>query len=640
MAEQPNVAVVPPVDSSSQPSAKPGKPSKPSVKTAVPTASSLLTPRYIPGAPPPKSATEKKKRQKKPKAPASNDGGSVAAEGDQSDAGVNVSDARSAALLDQAPAKEDVTSGRVASELVAAEEEIQEKVVEEISDDEPEVELQEWQIFKKAGAIDVLKRAIKKLEGRLDRAQPKTAKGESKVKQDDKPLSETPAFIEALIEEFKELLSAAEAEDAKRTTKQEELLKGYRLAERKAHRQAIKAAVAQAEASAAAKAASILSFLAVASTITSQNPSRPFTIPLSESERASIAKAAAVLQDDENARRSDVIDGLLNENSTGEFDGISYARLRALTKSFVPVPITPPPAETEHPPINGQGAPTSFGNMQFGTAGDIGSTPVPLTFGQVESSGLEHVHGAGTNDTVDVEDSTAEVVEGDSIPSAQAVQQEWVEVKAEDGEIPPQAGTAQDTAAVDWAADDMEDELPPIDSLHAKFGTSGQATPVSNVASADVTQVAAAPTPPTADPTETVPEEQQEEVADGASRTPAQAPKAEDEDEWITPRPLKQSSRGGRGDWRGGERGSGFRGGERGGYRGGERGSGFRGRGGSGFRGRGGEAGGGFDREGGEEGFHRGRGGYRGRGGDWRGDGERRGRGSGFRGRGAPPPPA
>lgn len=117
---------------------------------------------------------------------------------------------------------------------------------------------------------------------------------------------------------------------------------------------------------------------------------------------------------------------------------LSDARLRALTKSFVPVPITPPPAETEHPPINGQGAPTSFGNMQFGTAGDIGSTPVPLTFGQVESSGLEHVHGAGTNDAVDVEDSTAEVVEGDSIPSAQAVQQEWVEVKAEDGEIPPQ----------------------------------------------------------------------------------------------------------------------------------------------------------------------------------------------------------
>lgn len=117
------------------------------------------------------------------------------------------------------------------------------------------------------------------------------------------------------------------------------------------------------------------------------------------------------------------------------------ARLRALTKSFVPVPITPPPAETEHPPINGQGASTSFGNMQFGTAGEIGSTPAPLTFGQVESSGLEHVHGvgtAGTNDAVDVEDSTTEVVEGDSIPSAQSVQQEWVEVKAEDGEIPPQ----------------------------------------------------------------------------------------------------------------------------------------------------------------------------------------------------------
>lgn len=641
MAEQPNIAPVPPTDPSSQPSSKPGKPSKPSVKTAVPTASSLLTPRYIPGAPPPKPVAEKKKRPKKTKTPASNDGGSIAAEGDQSDAGVNVSDARSAALTDQAPAKEDVLSGRVAGELVATEKEIHEKVVEEISDDEPEAGLEEWNIFKKAGAVDILKRGIKKLETKLERVQPKTGKAETKPKQDEKPLSETPAFIEALIDELKELLSAAEAEDAKRTAKQEELLKEYRLAERKAHKKAIKAAVAQAETSAATKAVNVLSFLSLASTITSRNSSRPFTIPLTDSERASISKAALVLQDDENASRLDVIDGLLNENSTGDYDGIPYARLRALTKSFTSAPITSPPVETAQPPINGQGAATGFGNVQFGTAGEVASAPVPLTFGQVGSSGLEHVHGVGTTDMNDeggVEDSSAEVVEGGSIPSAQTVQHEWVEVKAEDGEAPLQTGTAQDTSAVDWAADDMEDELPPIDSLHAKFGTSGQATPVSNIASADVTQVAAAPTPPTVDPAENAPEQQQPEDLTGGLKASAQAPKAGDDEEWFTPRPLKQSTRGGRGDWRGGERGSSFRGGERGGYRGGDRGSGFRGRGGSGFRGRGGgEAGAGVDREGGEEGSHRGRGGYRGRGGEWRGDGERRGRGSNFRGRGAAP---
>ncbi|KAG8933618.1 hypothetical protein FRC01_007969 [Tulasnella sp. 417] len=660
MAEQPDIAPVPPADPSSQPASKPGKHSKPSVKTAVPTASSLLTPRYIPGAPPPKQAVEKKKRQKKTKAAASNDGGSIAAEGDQSDAGVNVSDARSAALTDKAPAKEDLISGRVAGELVASEKEIQEKVVEEVSDDELEAQLEEWNIFKKAGAVDILKRGIKKWEGRLERAQPKAAKGESKPKQDEKPLSETPAFIEALINELKELLSGVEAEDAKRAAKQEELLKECRLAERKAHKKAIKAAVAQAEASAATKAVSVLAFLSLASAITSRSPSRPFTIPLNDSERASIATAAQALQDDENPNRSNIIDGLLNENSTGEYDGIPYARLRALTKSFTSAPLTSPSVEITHPPINGQSVPTGFGNMQFGTAGEVAPAPAPLTFGQV-GSGLEHVHGVGadTNGAVGGEDASAEVVEGDSIPSAYAVQQEWVEVGAEDAESSLQTSTVQDTAAVDWAADDMEDELPPIDSLHAKFGTSGQATPVSNVASADVAQVAAAPTPPTAEPVESAPEQQQSEDLSGGLKASAQEPKADDDDEWITPRPSKPSARGGRGDWRGGERGSGFRGGERGGYRGGERGSGFRGRGGSGFRGRGGgEAGAGFEREGGE-GFHRGRGGYRGRGGEWRGDGERRGRGSSesriptdgrndadinvlqdFRGRGTPPPPA
>ncbi|KAG9019267.1 hypothetical protein FRB90_004536 [Tulasnella sp. 427] len=639
MAEQPNVELVPPADVSSQPSSKSGKPSKPSVKTAVPIASSLLTPRYIPGAPPPKAATEKKKRQKKPKAPASNDGGSTAAEGDQSDAGVNVSDARSAALLDQAPAQEDVSSGRVASELIATEKEIEEKVVEEVSDNEPEADLEEWSIFKKAGAIDVLKREIKRLEGRLDRT--KSAKNDPKSKQDDKPLSETPAFIAASLEQLKDLLSTSEAEDTKRIAKQEEVLKEHRLAERRAHKKALKSAVAQAEASAATKATSILSFLALASTISSRTPSRPFTVPLNDSERALIAKAAGVLQDDEAPRRSEVINGLLNENSTGDFDGIPYARLRALTKSFGPVSVTSPPSESEHPPANGHhNAPTGLGGMRFGTTSEIESAPIPLTFGQVGSSRLEHVRGVGTtSDESGVDYSTAEVVEGDSIPSAQAVQQEWVEVKAEDGQTPLQASAAQDTSAVDWAADDMEDELPPIDSLHAKFGTSGQATPVSNVASADVTQVAAAPTPPTVEVGEAAGE--QPEGTSETLKADVQAPKAEDEDDWITPRPLKPSGRGGRGDWRGGERGSGFRGGDRGGYRGGERGSGFRGRGGSGFRGRGGggEGGGGFDREGGDESFQRGRGGYRGRG-EWRGDGERRGRGSNFRGRGAPTPTA
>lgn len=178
---------------------------------------------------------------------------------------------------------------------------------------------------------------------------------------------------------------------------------------------------------------------------------------MSDSERASIVKAAQVLQDDENASRPNVIDGLLNENSTGEYDGIpcelfeleyqavgnsantefADARLRALTKSFTSAPTTSPSVETAHPSINGQGAHTGFGHMQFGTAGQVAPAPVPLTFGQVESSGLEHVHGVGTTDVKDadgVEDYTAEVVEGDSIPSAQAVQQEWVEVKAEDGE--------------------------------------------------------------------------------------------------------------------------------------------------------------------------------------------------------------
>lgn len=125
---------------------------------------------------------------------------------------------------------------------------------------------------------------------------------------------------------------------------------------------------------------------------------------------------------------------------------------------------------------------------------------------------------------------------------------------------------------IDWAADD-EEGLPSIAGLHAKFGTSGSATPDA----AEQTQAAPAP----------IATETPVSATNGHAHEAPSTPHG-DEDDGFT-----QARSGGRG-FRG--RGSGFRGGERGGYRGGERGS-FRGhRGGDrgGFRGgfRGGERGG------------------------------------------------
>jgi hypothetical protein len=165
------------------------------------------------------------------------------------------------------------------------------------------------------------------------------------------------------------------------------------------------------------------------------------------------------------------------------------------------------------------------------------------------------------------------------------------------------------SGTIDWAADD-DAELPSIAGLHAKFGTSGTATPIPETPE----EVEPSPTP----------------INGHAAEAPATPAQEEDDGFTQAGRGARGRGRGFRGNDRGGFRGN-YRGGDRGGYRGGDRG-GFRG----GFRGgdRGGDRGGQLLSHALEEqplifslGFRGGRG-------EWRGDGEFRGRGGRGRGRG------
>lgn len=179
---------------------------------------------------------------------------------------------------------------------------------------------------------------------------------------------------------------------------------------------------------------------------------------------------------------------------------------------------------------------------------------------------------------------------------------EWVErtdaVGAEEGPAQMEPATnaggadeipASNPAPIDWAEDDG-DNLPSIAGLHAKFGTSGTATPAESTP------------PPASQPDETAPPIP---VVNGVNAA-ITGPREEDDGFTQTGRGHRgrRPHGGHRGDVRGGGFRAGFRG-ERGAFRGGDRG--FRG----GFRG-------------GERGNFRGRGD-----GDWRGEGRGRGRGRG-----------
>lgn len=164
---------------------------------------------------------------------------------------------------------------------------------------------------------------------------------------------------------------------------------------------------------------------------------------------------------------------------------------------------------------------------------------------------------------------------------------EWVEHPAASAILhnaPEAEPTEEDPAgkghgALDWAAEDHQDELPPIAGLQEHFGTSGQATPIAETPAAEFGNDWSNP------------------VGDSGSKA------VNEEEDGFTTIPNKRGGHG-QGDWRGGDRGRG-------------RGS-FRGRGNGDWR----SGSGGWERKEGE-GHSGGRGGYRG---DNRGRGDIRGR--------------
>lgn len=230
----------------------------------------------------------------------------------------------------------------------------------------------------------------------------------------------------------------------------------------------------------------------------------------------------------------------------------------------------------------------------------VGTMPSGLTgstsFTFMQESELEHDPVSFENgaEWVDKEE-VAEVTETVAVGVSNETEDVQTVIEVTETVFKPSNGSS-------WADD--EGDLPPIEEIHAHFGTSGSATPAADPA------IEVAPRQP-ANAWGSVPS-----VAAVAAESPGTNGASEtfvDEEGFV-------QSRGGRGRARGGARGGGR--GERGGYRGGRGGDrgGFRGahrgeyRGGD--RGGRGRAGDNVHWRGGPDGEHRGRGRGRGRGGD------------------------
>ncbi|KAJ7132785.1 hypothetical protein C8R43DRAFT_648663 [Mycena crocata] len=485
--------------------------------------------RIVPGAPPPKevSKSARKKRKTKSKAEPSTP---------------DVLESSSAALIEKAPEASEIQEGALAPELVVQPEPETAPVAEE------EI------VLKPSPIVDLIHKRLKATSKKISRISTYASTDPEKLNEDQKGTLKTLPALEAVQKELGEVKKAVEVYEAQLVT---ELTQKRQEAE-KSEKARIASAISAAENAALTRASDLLNFLSLRSLLASGD----LSLGLENAEVTAVFSAGEALLSEAGEIKQAVLTGFMHGH--GSHEGVSFARLLEITQLSLNPPRAQTPTQETSPEAVAEVVQSNVESVQPVGISASGS------FDFMQASELE----------TPFEDNAEWVERSDA-----AGHQEEQVPESVNGQVPSEEPVAATTppeetsnAALDWAADDEEGGLPPIAGLHAKFGTSGSATPV-------------------------VVEELQTN-GHTAATDPAPAP---EEDDGFT-------------QARGRGRARGFRGGDRGGFRGGFRG------GDRGFRG------------GGDRGS---RGGYRGRG-EWRGDGERgrggRGRGRGDRGgdRGGP----
>ncbi|KIJ49432.1 hypothetical protein M422DRAFT_27797 [Sphaerobolus stellatus SS14] len=512
------------------------------------------TQRIVPGAPPP--AQLSKSQKKKRKAVLKN-------KDEEATVTVSIPDATAAALVEKVPESTDIKAGSIAEELVAP---AAETVAEAITE-KP----------KTSSGVEAINKRIKLQSKKLSRIATYSSKPESELNEDQKKSIKTIPSIQLAIHELEEARKIVENLEAEQVKE----LEHQHTEEAQAGHERLAQAVSDTTLLYQKRTSALLSLPRLSASLAAMDPST-FTLVIDDKERQAIYSLVEILTAYESDRKEEVVGEILS--GTGDFDGIAFTRILEIVESYRNPPAEPELApvsevvEEEEIVVSAEVAPPSIVESVQAPAGSFHFMQESELEGPSFEDGAEWVEKPEENDVAEVEDpNTITVAETTTI-----------EVNGiTHAEEPPVSAVS---AGLDWAADDGEG-LPSINSLHAKFGTSGAVTPEASAEDAVPAEVYV----------EAVP----------ATNGHAQGGPPVDEDGFV----MAKSGRGKQLD----TRGRGGRGGPRG--RGG-----FRGRGDGEFRGRGGFRG------------------DRGRGGDFRGGrggGEFRGRGrGGFRGGKAPETPA
>lgn len=494
----------------------------------------------MPGAPPPaplsKSQQKKKRKSGKPKE-----------DGPAPDA---ILDLPKAALIESAPSVADVANGAVEPALVS----------EPVPAPAPAPPAESK---KTSPSVEAVAKRLRALGKKVQRISTYAHLPADQLNEDQRRTAATLPALELAVKELEEVkknIETIEADHAKEEA-------NARAQEEEAVKQRIAEAVVDAQAASVSTASRILAFIRFSHLISSE-PSIT-TAGLTDTERNAVYVAAQLLLGESSEQREAVVSGFFS--GTGDIEGVEYARLRQILDDHLAVPEEPvePPRSPTPVAAEPEAAP------EEGAHGIPASASGASSFHFMQASELEGTPFEQGAEWIEKPEEEA------AVPAAQ---EEYAH------EEPEAAAPAEPAGPIDWANDDGG--LPEIESLQAKFASSGEATP--NLAPEAAVADGWTPAEPAAAEAYTPP------TTNGHAAGPVV-----DDDGFTEARRTRTTSTRGGGDR--GFRGRGFRGGERGGYRGGRPDGEFRGRGGfrGGDRGRGEFRGRG---RGGERGFRGGRG--------------------------------
>ncbi|KAF7983770.1 hypothetical protein HWV62_18972 [Athelia sp. TMB] len=405
--------------------------------------------RLVPGAPPPAPLSKSQKKKRK-----------GAKSGDISEAAspLVVSTPLGASQIETAPTATEVKEGLVAPQLTAT---VSVDAQSAVGDDlgykpkglvapqltatvsvDAQSAVGDDLGYKPSPVVDLVHKRLKATHKKIQRISTYASTPPEKLNEDQKRTLKTLPGLEAVQKELEEVKKAIEVHEAEQL---QELAQKRAEIER-VERQKVAEAAAEVQAVTEARILDLLTFLRLASLLSSGDPSIS-SLGLEEEEHAPIFAAHQVLLGDETDDRRSLLSGFLS--GEGEHQGVPYTRLHDITRSYLNPPRAPTPTAEEII----EAAEEAIAEAEEASAG----APLSGSFRFVQDSELEG--------------STFE--EG----------AEWVDRADADGgvtvEVPVIAVAEISVSAsgpIDWAEDDG-DNLPSIAGLHAKFGTSGTASP-------------------------------------------------------------------------------------------------------------------------------------------------------------------